>query len=799
MNKNTEWIDQYLHGRMNPTEKEKFEAQLKSDPSLQKELLLQQQLMTGLTQLGLINELKSGLKKGQRISQLKRWLLFTVAISLTVFGVIFLKNNFWPAHEKGLRYQLNEEGTTQWADADRHLKSQIFTVNTERDTIIETRGGIIFALAANSFLDVHGQDVKGEIEVEVKEALTPFDVVKAGLSTVSEGRLLETGGMFYINARQDGKNLTLPFDKNIGVNIPDLQKGKEMQLFKGQRTATGSIDWVNPQSFEKYLNTVNISDLDFYPPGFIDTLQAMGFDIKNKQLTDSIYYSFFCGAGPAQPVGQSDRDLSDSIEHASLSVRPPHIKPNGELLFKKNCAVCHSTSDQKLTGPGLAGIMARVPSHEWLVHYILDNETMIKAGDPYANKIYEENGKAAMTVFDGQLSIEDVNAIIGYIAGIEPMLHDEGSSACEIDPSRVRAIWHPRFNHTLLATKAFEKRLKAIFGTCNHSILDLYINNMDKRMYQIDSMASRMLGESPGSKEPPTFYNFYLQREGRVPGDQPHLKKLQAWMEEKRNEYMKQVRVSLEKMYKKERELDENARQVRDNSQNKEANRIGASFQQELDLNMDEAYRQLGKIRPKVPPFENNFLSAAINTAGWYNVDRYVIESTVNRSTLDFTDTETGKKAVIKYEKLNVRVDNAVDFDRCYAYLIPDRLSCFQRMKGTSGLFNENLNELIHYSVLVAGFRGDKLYGAKIATAKPGEFTVHLEKMDPAAFGDLGSGSSDAIKEVVEDLNFHRFEEKEEQRQKKIIQREAIRARLWRIVFPCAGYESELDGMYDLN
>ena len=40
---------------------------------------------------------------------------------------------------------------------------------------------------------------------------------------------------------------------------------------------------------------------------------------------------------------------------------------------------------------------------------------MIKSGDAYANKIYNENGKAAMSVFEGVLTDKDVVAIIDYI------------------------------------------------------------------------------------------------------------------------------------------------------------------------------------------------------------------------------------------------------------------------------------------------------------------------------------------------------------------------------------------------
>jgi len=93
---------------------------------------------------------------------------------------------------------------------------------------------------------------------------------------------------------------------------------------------------------------------------------------------------------------------------------------DGAKLFKQNCAVCHALTDQKLTGPGLAGIFDRAPKGDWLKNWILNNEKLIKSGDAYANKIYNDNGKAAMTVFEGQLTDKDVDAILAYIKNPPP-------------------------------------------------------------------------------------------------------------------------------------------------------------------------------------------------------------------------------------------------------------------------------------------------------------------------------------------------------------------------------------------
>lgn len=95
---------------------------------------------------------------------------------------------------------------------------------------------------------------------------------------------------------------------------------------------------------------------------------------------------------------------------------------DGAKIFKQNCAVCHSShTDQKLTGPGLLGVFDRAPKGDWLNKWILNNEKLIKSGDAYANKIYNENGKAAMTVFEGQLTDKDVDAVLAFLKAPAPV------------------------------------------------------------------------------------------------------------------------------------------------------------------------------------------------------------------------------------------------------------------------------------------------------------------------------------------------------------------------------------------
>src|SRR5437867_4226826 len=71
---------------------------------------------------------------------------------------------------------------------------------------------------------------------------------------------------------------------------------------------------------------------------------------------------------------------------------------DGKKLFKANCATCHKLSDVKTTCPGLMGVSKRVPSKDWALKWVSDNEALQKSGDSYAKETKSKNG-GVMTVF----------------------------------------------------------------------------------------------------------------------------------------------------------------------------------------------------------------------------------------------------------------------------------------------------------------------------------------------------------------------------------------------------------------
>ena len=95
----------------------------------------------------------------------------------------------------------------------------------------------------------------------------------------------------------------------------------------------------------------------------------------------------------------------------------------GKSLFNANCAACHKLN-KPMTGPALANVEQRLIEEEgldreWINQWIRNSSALIKSGDAYANKIYNEWNQVAMNAFP-QLSDQDITDILAYTAAPPP-------------------------------------------------------------------------------------------------------------------------------------------------------------------------------------------------------------------------------------------------------------------------------------------------------------------------------------------------------------------------------------------
>lgn len=103
------------------------------------------------------------------------------------------------------------------------------------------------------------------------------------------------------------------------------------------------------------------------------------------------------GVGPVSSV-----EVGEGIDEALAS--------EGKSIFEGKCSACHQLSDQKVVGPGLAGVTGnRKP--EWIMNMIINPEEMTKK-DPAAKKLLAEH----LTQMTNQnVNEQDARALLEFL------------------------------------------------------------------------------------------------------------------------------------------------------------------------------------------------------------------------------------------------------------------------------------------------------------------------------------------------------------------------------------------------
>ncbi|MEM5563512.1 hypothetical protein WNY78_00280 [Psychroserpens sp. AS72] len=126
-------------------------------------------------------------------------------------------------------------GGTSSTDLEIKKRPQTISLNTQKGTIITCKEGTVLKISKGSFINPKtGKTVTGKVDIKVTEYYQLSDILLANLSSVSNDRQLETGGMLYIEAMQGAIKLELKDDKPIDISFPTKNKKQGMQLFSGE-------------------------------------------------------------------------------------------------------------------------------------------------------------------------------------------------------------------------------------------------------------------------------------------------------------------------------------------------------------------------------------------------------------------------------------------------------------------------------------------------------------------------------------------------------------------------------------
>lgn len=128
-----------------------------------------------------------------------------------------------------------------------NIRTQLFSIDPTKENRIQGARGGRFTIPAGAF------EGTATVTIELKEVYAPIEILAAGLRTESNGEVLESGGMFYLKAKRDGKELELK--KEIDGSIPADYINDSMKLFKGEVEEDGNVNWVDPVELSNIMDS----------------------------------------------------------------------------------------------------------------------------------------------------------------------------------------------------------------------------------------------------------------------------------------------------------------------------------------------------------------------------------------------------------------------------------------------------------------------------------------------------------------------------------------------------------------
>lgn len=124
------------------------------------------------------------------------------------------------------------------------LSSKAISVVTRSDQakFVEGPAGTTALIPADAFVFEDGSPVTGTVEIKMTEVTRKQDLLLGHLPTISNGKMLVSGGVVNLEAYSEGKALRMGPGKAVFIQFP---RGFEdgMELFSGVPDAQGNMNW----------------------------------------------------------------------------------------------------------------------------------------------------------------------------------------------------------------------------------------------------------------------------------------------------------------------------------------------------------------------------------------------------------------------------------------------------------------------------------------------------------------------------------------------------------------------------
>lgn len=138
---------------------------------------------------------------------------------------------------------ISNEESENWNPFQPMDSPSVFIIDGNVDTTIVCKKGTKIVIKAGSLVNGSTGDIAEKITIKVSEYLSAFDLLEKGLTTRSNGRPLESGGMLQIEATENNVNLTMRKGRNLRISVPCQECGRGMSTFYGSEEKN-TINWI---------------------------------------------------------------------------------------------------------------------------------------------------------------------------------------------------------------------------------------------------------------------------------------------------------------------------------------------------------------------------------------------------------------------------------------------------------------------------------------------------------------------------------------------------------------------------
>ncbi|WP_343634823.1 hypothetical protein [Fluviicola sp.] len=803
----TNWnklIERYLNNELSAEGKAAFETELNQNPELQKEFELHQLTRELIGR----HSLRTLVKESGKWFHLKK-ILINSGLAIVIAGALATAVYVAMTWKKGGAEKNSEPEQIEQSMLEKLEKNLAFeNIDPEyfqftgKSDVFLSESGVLLSLTGESFL-LDGKAYKGEAIVQWQEAQQASDIVKAGLSTKSGDRLLETQGMFSLNAfTPEGKKLQLT-DKGVYVQVPVGELKKDMKLFTGVPGKDGKIDWQNPVELERLPKPKDMSEMDLFPPRYEPKLNELKW-FKERTRRDSLYLSFEETAAVSDTIARSENAQKPVVYN---SVRIDEIPIAGSSNQEKiiSGTVKQQTQIESPTDKvhwnfsvenlknNVVNIVATVNLEDnWMIG-ILNKSispftvptrfTLNKTPDfefvgevkdlssvedlsPDAGGMNSESAKKyKVRKFCSEMALYESNRLVFKqqvklvkkgtftISGKFSYQVCKAQSHC-LPPYSGKFSVQVSSGQKSVTDHIPPSKVLAIWNKkFNHT--NLATQDFEDRMKAIHETCDEKvfdiyannLDESLWKLDQrvvkmgyPEFQRFADQKVGAIRMNDAHQKNLEEFYEKAVKTLRETGKKNLQVALSRERHWDHEVQDERNKEVLRKGLRESANLNEEYGFNLRNVYKQLGV----TAGFQMH------NGGSIVNIDAYVREATVNRQSTVITDPATGKTAQITYKPISIEVKEAEQYGKLFLYLFSKEINSYQRLDFTDGKLNYNLNGDMNYNAAIIGMNEEGFFYYQI-----NELKAQKTQTEPVALEEITEKEFD---KRINHLNDHRVE-----------------------------------------